>query len=158
MKEALFWLCKYVFLCLAIGVLCMIGYAWLDQTGRAGHPEDTAITVGSGWLVGESKECLSAPLNAEGAAQSGKPIGYAMSSVTCDGGPDHSMKVRFYGREIQAEYKTVSWRCVRNEVSFLDGVSFTCYQTGGATENKPSAPSPQPSSSSNFNWDAFPTR
>lgn len=118
-------------------LLCFVGYAiyggykWLDTMGWISHREDTVITAGNSWLVGESKECWSAPLNAEGAAQSGKPIGYAMSSVTCDDGPDHSMKVTFYGRKVQAEYKAVSWRCTRNEVSFFNDNSFTCYQTGG---------------------------
>jgi hypothetical protein len=114
-----------------VGYAIYGGYEWLDTMGWISHREDTVITAGSSWLVGESKECWSAPLNAEGAAQSGKPIGYAMSSVTCDDGPDHSMKVTFYGRKVQAEYKAVSWRCTRNEVSFLNDNSFTCYQTGG---------------------------
>lgn len=130
----------FIFCCQALGLiilLCFAGYAiyggygWLDSMGWISHREDTVITAGSGWLAGESKECWSEPLNAEGAAQSGKAIGYAMSSVTCDDGPDHSMKVTFYGRKVQAEYKAVSWRCTRNEVSFLNDNSFSCYETGG---------------------------
>ncbi len=64
-------------------------------------------------------------LNAAGAAQLGKPVGYAMSGVTCDDGPEHKMKVTFYGRQVQTEYNAVSWRCTKGMISF------TCYQTGG---------------------------
>lgn len=118
-------------------LLCIVGYAiyggyeWPDSIGWISHREDTAITVGSDWLVGESKECWSATLNSEGAALLSKEVGYAMSSVSCDDGLEHKMKVTFYGRKVQPEYKVVSWRCARNETSFLNDNAFTCYQTGG---------------------------
>jgi 8-oxo-dGTP pyrophosphatase MutT (NUDIX family) len=67
------WGCL-ILLCFA-GYAIYGGYEWLDTMGWISHREDSVITAGSGWLVGESKECWSAPLNAEGAAQSGKPIG-----------------------------------------------------------------------------------
>lgn len=101
------------------------GYDGLDSVGWISHREDTVITAGSNWLVGESKECFSMTLNATGAAQLGEPVGYAMSGVTCDDGPEHKMKVTFYGRQVQTEYNAVSWRCTKGMISF------TCYQTGG---------------------------
>lgn len=107
------------------------GYDGLDSVGWISHQEETVISARSDWLVGESKECWSATLNSDGAALTGKEVGYAMSAVSCDDGPEHNMTVTFYGRKVQPEYKTVSWRCTRNEVSFLDDNSFTCYQTGG---------------------------
>jgi hypothetical protein len=105
-------------------LLCFGGYEWLDSIGWIPHQEDTVISARSDWLVGESKECWSAPLDSDIAALSGKEVGYAMSSVSCDDGPEHKMKVTFYGLQVQTEYKVVSWRCTRNEDSF------TCKQTG----------------------------
>ena len=116
-SSALLWL----FLCLA----GYAGYEWLDSIGWISHQEETVISARSDWLVGESKECSSATLNSDGAAPTGKEVGYAMSSVSCDDGPEHKMEVTFYGQKVQADYKLVSWRCTRNVLSF------TCYQTGG---------------------------
>ena len=107
------------------------GYGWLDSIGWISHREDTVISAQSDWLVGESKECMSATLDRDSAAFLGKEVGYAMSFVSCDDGPEHKMKVTFYGRKVQIEYKIASWRCTRNEVSFLNDNSFICYQTGG---------------------------
>jgi hypothetical protein len=112
-------------------LLCLVGYGIyggyesLDSSGWIPHREDTVISARIDWLVGESKECWSTTLNSDGATQLAKEVGYAMSSVSCDNGPEHNMKVTFYGRKVQTEYKVVEWRCVRNEGSF------TCYQTGG---------------------------
>jgi hypothetical protein len=119
-------------------ILCILGYAiyggyeWLDSIGWISHREDTTISARSDWLVGESKECWSATLNNDGAAQLAKEIGYTMSYVSCDDGPEHKMKVTFYGRTVQPEYKVVSWRCTREQTSFISDNTFTCYQTGGA--------------------------
>lgn len=112
-------------------LLCFVGYAiyggyeWLDSIGWILHREDTSITARSDWLVGESKECWSSTLNSAGAALLGKDVGYAMPAVSCDDGPEHKIKVTFYGRKVQAEYKVVGWHCNR------DLLSFTCYQIGG---------------------------
>jgi hypothetical protein len=114
-----------------IGCAIYGGYEGLDSIGWISHREDTMISARSDWLVGESKECWSATLNSDGATLLGKEVG-SMSGVSCDDGPEHNIKVTFYGRKVQPEYKTVSWRCTRNEVSFLnDNNSFACYQTGG---------------------------
>ena len=117
--------------CVAAGFLfglCYIAfgvYGWVDSAGYISHREETVISARSDWLVGESKECTTSTLNSDSAALLNKSIGFAMASVACDGGIDHKMEVTFYGRKVQPEYNTVTWRCIRNETSF------TCYQTGG---------------------------
>lgn len=114
-----------------IGYAIYGGYGWLDSIGWISHREDAVISARSDWLVGESKECWSGTLDSESAALLKKEEGYAMSSVSCDDGPEHKMDVTFYGRKVQTEYKVVSWRCTREQPSFLSDNSFTCYQTGG---------------------------
>jgi hypothetical protein len=118
----------------------------LDSLGWISHQEKTLITAGGDWLVGEDKDCWSAPVNYYAALakkyggltvdKSGKAIDdrmvdYVMSSINCDDGPQHRMKVKFYGRRFQTDYKVVTWRCTREQTSFLNGTAFTCYQTGG---------------------------
>ncbi len=100
-------------------------YSWLDESRQIAHQEETVITARSDWLVGESKDCRSATLSSDVSSHLGKESGYAMAYISCDDGPEHQMKIRFYGQKIQTEYKAVNWRCTRNEVSF------TCNQTGG---------------------------
>jgi len=128
-ETAMGWGCL-VLLCL-VGYAIYGGYGWLDSIGWIAHQEDTTITARSDWLVGESKECASPVLNKDGAALLGKEAGYALYSVSCDDGPEHKMKVTFYGRKVQPEYESISWRCEREQPWFGDGNSFTCYQTGG---------------------------
>lgn len=122
------------------------GYVCLDSLGWISHREETVITAQSDWLAGESKDCWSAPNDYYTALakkyggvsidKSGKVIddsmaGYVMSTVTCDHGPEHKMKVTFYGRKIQDDYKVVTWRCMKGEDSIFGNGMFTCYQTGG---------------------------
>jgi len=121
----------YIFVLSIIGAAIFAGYKGLDSLGWISHREETVISAGSDWLVGESKDCWSVPLGDDGAALFKDKVGYAMSEVNCDDGPTHKMKVTFYGRIIQPEYKAVSWRCTRSEVSILNDNSFTCYETGG---------------------------
>jgi hypothetical protein len=121
----------WLFLLGFVGYVIYGGYEWLDSNGWISHREETAITARNDWLAGESKECWSAPLSNDGAALLKKEVGYAISDVSCDDGPVHNMKVTFYGRKVQPEYKVATWRCTRNEVSFLNDNTFTCYQTGG---------------------------
>jgi len=130
-KKATTGLGWIVLLCI-VGSAIYGGYEWLDSIGWISHREVTVISARSDWLVGESKECWSATQDRIIAALSGKEVGYAMSSVSCDDGQEHKMKVTFYGRKVQAEHAFVNWRCTRNEVSFLNDNSFTCYQTGWA--------------------------
>lgn len=121
--------CAFVFVLIALAYGL---YSWMEESGWISHREETVISARSDWLAAESKECWSATQDSVIAALSGKEVGYAMSSVSCDDGPEHKMKVTFYGRKVQAEHAFVNWRCTRNEVSFLNDNSFTCYQTGWA--------------------------
>lgn len=123
--------CGCIFILMIVGTAIFAGYEGLDSIGWISHREETVITARSDWLVGESKECWSTPLNSEGAALLKMDLGYTMSSVSCDDGQEHKMSVTFYGRKAQTQYKVVTWRCTRSEVSFLNDNSFTCYQTGG---------------------------
>jgi len=123
--------CGCIFFLMIIGAAVFAGYEGLDSIGWISHREETTITARGDWLVDESKECWSSPVNNEEARLLKKGVGYAMYSISCDDGPEHEMKVTFYGRKVQSEYKVVNWRCTRSEVSFFNDNSFTCYQTGG---------------------------
>ncbi len=106
------------------------GYDFLDSVGWISHREQTLITANADWLVGESKECWSITLDSHGASLLDKDTGYAMYSVDCGDGPQHSIKVKFYGREIQGQHTLVRWRCEREQPSFFNDDAFTCYETG----------------------------
>ena len=107
--------------CGCLVVLCIVGYAiyggygWLDWIGWISHREETVISARSDWLPGESKECVSYTRKKEWATFSDKDVGYAMPWVKCDDGPDHHIRVTFYGRKVQPEYQAIGWRCSRNE-------------------------------------------
>jgi hypothetical protein len=123
--------CGCLFILAILAALAFAGYEGLDSMGWIPHREDTVISARGDWLPGESKECLSYTRKKDWPAFKDKAVGYAMSWVKCDDGPDHQMKVTFYGRKVQPEYETIRWRCTRSEVSFFNDNSFTCYQTGG---------------------------
>ncbi len=108
----------------AIALLANL-YHWVDSTGWIPHHEDTTISAESSWMVGESKECVSYPLNAKTAAAIGKDAGYAAARIVCDSGPSRDVRVKFHGRVKQPEYDVVTWRCKREQ----DG--FTCYELSG---------------------------
>ena len=106
-------------------VAALAGYFGLDNYGWIPHNEDTKITAQANWFVGESKTCVSYPLDARTAQLMGKNVGYAMPQVSCDDGPEHQIRITFYGREEQPEYMAVSWRCTR------EANKFTCYELSG---------------------------
>ncbi len=114
---------------------------WESSASWISHREETLITVNADWLVGESKDCWSIALDSQSAVRLGKETGYAMYSVNCGDGPQHSIKVNFYGREIQGEGRLIKWRCEREQPSFWNYNSFTCYETG--TEEVPAPNSNQ---------------
>jgi hypothetical protein len=101
-----------------IGVILYAVFEELDSNAWVPHREDSIITAQANWFVGESKECMSYPVLLQ--------KGNAISLISCDGGPEHSVKVTFYGRVKQPEYRWINWRCTRNEDSF------TCKQTGNS--------------------------
>lgn len=106
--------------------VCYWAYAGIDSIGWMEHREDSVITAQANWFVGESKECTSSPLDDKTAESVKKPLGYAVSRISCDDGPEHNVTITFFGRTEQPEYVWVSWRCTRNEDSF------TCKQTGAS--------------------------
>ena len=62
---------------LCLGLLVRF-YERVDSSGWVAHREDTTIRAEPGWLVGESKECTSYPLDAATARATGKDTGYAL--------------------------------------------------------------------------------
>jgi hypothetical protein len=113
-----------------IAGICYWAYTGIDSVGWMQHSEEAIITAQGNWFVGESKDCISYPLGAKTAQEMGKPKGYALSKISCDDGPEHSVQVTFFGRTEQPEYTWVTWRCTRREGSF------TCKQAGGSQEIK----------------------
>ena len=113
-----------------LALLIWGGYEWLDSLGRISHREETLITVNADWLVGESKECWSITLDSRSASLLNREIGYAMYAVNCGDGPQHSIKVNFYGSEIQGANLLIKWHCEREQPSFLNDDTFTCHETG----------------------------
>jgi hypothetical protein len=123
--------CGCLFVIAVIAAISWGAYDGLDSLGWIPHNEETAITAQSSWLVGESKECVSyPPFNQAEAYPLGKPVGYAVALIKCDDGPEHRIKIRFFGRIEQPEYAAVRWKCTRGE----DG--FTCYELGGIRTEK----------------------
>jgi len=121
---------------LAIGFLLYSYYApdsWLDQSGWVSHTEDGVITAQSSWLAGESKECASVPLidpKSEGFPD--KDFGYALSAIHCDDGPEHHIKIQFFGRQDQPEHRGIVWNCKKNSDSVMDPAGFVCKETGAS--------------------------
>jgi hypothetical protein len=68
-------------------------YEVLDSVGWIAHHEDIVVTAQTDWFVGESKDCVSYPLNEDVARGVS-----AIANVRCDEGPEHRVKVTFYGR------------------------------------------------------------
>lgn len=103
---------------LGILVACLVA-AWkgLDSVGLIAHTKDTTITARADWFEGESKECVSYPMDAQTAQ--------AVDSVYCDSGPSREIKVTFWGRLSQPQYGLVNWKCTR------DSHGFTCYDLSG---------------------------
>jgi hypothetical protein len=115
--------------CLLVLAMIVLGYQAVDDDGWIPHREETTITAQSNWFQGESKDCISNPLDPRTAQAMKKPEGYAMSKILCDDGPEHVVRITFYGRLEQPQHTWVAWRCTRNSDSF------TCKQTA----NSPSA-------------------
>jgi hypothetical protein len=101
------------------------GYEALDSVGLISHEEDSVITAQANWFVGESKDCTSYPLSSEAARAMNKTAGNAVYQVRCDDGPEHRVRIRFFGRVEQPEYHYVQWKCTHEEKGF------TCYQVSG---------------------------
>jgi hypothetical protein len=104
-------------------VICPMIYENADSSGIIPHNEETTISAQPTWLVGESKDCVSYPLLTYAqAAPLGRPVGYAVDRINCDNGPQHRIRIKFFGRLEQPEYSAVQWKCTREEGGF------TCYE------------------------------
>jgi hypothetical protein len=112
-----------LFLLGIVGAIGYWAYTGIDSAGWMQHRQDSVITAESNWFVGESKDCTSYPLDEKTAHGMEKPTGYAISKISCDGGPEHSVKITFLGRTEQPDHSWVRWRCTRNQDSF------TCKET-----------------------------
>jgi|SRR5882672_2523941 len=106
-------------------LLAVPSYFGLDEKGWVPHTLETVITAQATWIGGESKDCVSYPLDAKTAERLSRETGDAMTMITCDDGPSHRIKVQFFGRVVQPEFASVDWRCTRK----VD--EFECEQTGG---------------------------
>jgi hypothetical protein len=98
--------------------------AELDSTGYISHKVQGTISAQANWMVGESKDCISYPLDAEAARAAGQEPGYAFYSVQCDDGPVHNMSITFWGSKSQPGKVAALWNCRRVADSFI------CKQTG----------------------------
>jgi hypothetical protein len=129
--DRVLWTLGMLVVCGVMAAVVAGRWALINQ-GITSHEADTLITAQSDWLPGESKDCRSEALDANAAAALHREQGYALYAIVCDDGPTHSMKVEFYGKAVQPEYRTVLWRCTRNKDSLLGSdTEFTCKQTGG---------------------------
>ena len=107
-------------------------WVWIDKAGYRTHNVESTITAQGNWIEGETKKCTSEPLAPPVARESGKPNGYVLEQIACDGGPEHNVKIQFYGQEAQPQlHWSAFWDCKRNSLSWLEENAFTCRQTGG---------------------------
>lgn len=124
------WGCLFVIAVIA-AIFWWAAHDQLDSHGWIPHNEETTITAQPSWFVGESKECVSyPPFNQAEAQPMGKPVGYAVGLIKCDDGPEHRVKIRFFGRIEQPEYQVVKWKCTREEDTF------TCFELSGIRTEK----------------------
>lgn len=107
-----------------VGFLVFGGYNWLDGQGYISHSRETTITAEASWLVGESKTCYSTPIEPQLATSIKVNAWDVTHSIYCDKGPEHQIKVNFWGKTERADQRAhwgVSWKCVKGSDSF------TCY-------------------------------
>lgn len=106
----------------AVIALGIGGYNWMDEAGYISHTVETTITAEPGWLVGESKTCVTNPLSAEDARFYKTKRGDVTHTVSCDNGPYHQIKVTFWGRtertDERAKDNGITWKCTKNSDSF----------------------------------------
>ncbi len=120
-KSIVLWTAGIFFLCATpFGI-----YSAMDENSQVPHSVETSISAQENWLVGESKECTSPVLDTKTAHYINQEPGYVASFVSCDNGPQHAIKVTFYGQLNQPEHKLITWRCTR------ESEGFTCKQKGG---------------------------
>jgi hypothetical protein len=95
----------------------------IDATGYISHKVESTITADSNWMVGESRTCISKPLDSTSARVLQKPVDYALWGLNCGGGDFRKITIKFWGSAVQSGKKAAYWNCVRTSDSF------TCKQT-----------------------------
>ena len=111
-------------LLLIAALLCWATYKGLDSVGWIPHRVDSAITAQENWFVGEAKQCISDSLDEQTAKVWNKPDGSVVEHVNCDDGPEHHVRITFWGQRKQKGIAWATWSCTR------ESSSFTCKQTG----------------------------
>jgi hypothetical protein len=96
----------------------------IDATGYISHRVESTITADPSWIIGETKTCISNPLDSLNAGVLQKPVGYALWGLQCGPGDWHKITITFWGSAVQDEKKAAYWDCKRT------ADSFTCKQTG----------------------------
>jgi hypothetical protein len=113
----------FVAIVIILGIVSS-AYSFVDGIGWISHTRETTITAEPNWLVGESKTCLSFPLDADEAKSWNSTKGDVTHRIGCDRGGEHLINVKFWGRLDRFEERSkfgVSWKCTKNNDSF------TCY-------------------------------
>jgi hypothetical protein len=93
-------------------------YNFADEAGWISHTRDTFITAAPSWIIGESKACMSMPI--DGQVSPKEDAWDVTEGVRCGDGPEHQIKVTFHGRTKRPDAKgrAVSWKCIRRSDSF----------------------------------------
>lgn len=76
-KELPGWLSLLILAALAYGGWWWVETNYIDPAGWDSHTVQSTITAQSNWMVGESKTCMSIPLEIQIARAVGKESGYA---------------------------------------------------------------------------------
>ncbi len=95
----------------------------IDSSGYISHKVESTITADPNWLIGESRTCISNPLDVDSARELHKPVGYALWGLQCGDGDWHKITITFWGSQVQTGKKAAYWNCIRTSESF------TCKQT-----------------------------
>jgi len=120
-QESLYSVFGFVLL-IGIFVLISAGWEFWDDSGYHSHTVETFISAKSDWLEGESKVCSSKPINGDMAAAMKVPRYSVTSSVICDNGELHQIKVTFWGRTTRPELRAqdgVTWKCTKKPGEFV---------------------------------------
>jgi hypothetical protein len=120
-QESLYSVLGFVLL---IGAFVLIGAGWeyWDDSGYHPHTVETFISASSDWLEGESKQCSSKPVGSDMATAMKVPHYSVTSSVICDNGDLHQIKVTFWGRTTRPERRAqdgVTWKCTKKPGEFV---------------------------------------
>lgn len=106
------------------GGILFIGGAWtlLDNSGWLSHSRETQITAKYDWLEGESKTCVSQPVDPDTARVMKLETYDVTTAINCDNGESHQIKVIFWGRTTRPERSArygVSWKCTKKRGEFI---------------------------------------